>query len=268
MIFCPNKSIRIPFILGVFLLGAFYLSGKVLAQNFSLGVSSYYPVEQEVTEGDIIVYKDGIYQKSSARHQSNIIGVYVENPSFEFRPEDTSGKVPILSSGDAYVRVSTVNGEIKQGDFLTTSEIVGAAMKATDRGIILGTALEDFSQEDPTNVGRILVQIDITDTKIAGTIALEEGSALNLIDVFSASKRALYESPSDSFKYIVAAIVVIVSFIFGFITFKKVAVKGVEAIGRNPLASKIIGFGILMNLIITVSIIIAGLILAYFIVTL
>lgn len=237
------------------------------AQNFSLGVSSYYPIEGELNDGDIIVANEGKYERSSIKYQAGIVGIYIEKPSLELKPENTEGMRPVLSSGEAYMNVTTSNGPIKRNSYLTSSDIPGVAMLSSAKGNVVGNALEDYTESDPNKIGKIKVSIYVQDTN-SSALAIGDEGGINLLDIFSASKLALYESPSESFKYIVAATVVIISFIFGFITFRKVAVKGVEAIGRNPLASKVIGVGILLNLIITVSIIIAGLVLAYFIVTL
>lgn len=238
------------------------------AQSFPLGVSTYYPVEVEVNDGDIIAQVEGKFVKSTLQYQPAVIGIYVSNPSLEFRPEQLGeNDKAIISSGEAYVNVTSKNGEIKRNDFLTSSDISGVAMLAPAKGHVIGTALEDYTATDTERVGKIRVNVFIQDNR-ASNLSLTETEGINILDIFSASKLALYQSPSESFKYIVAAVVVIISFIFGFLTFRKVAVKGVEAIGRNPLASKVIGLGILLNLVITVSIIIAGLVLAYFIITL
>jgi len=84
----------------------------------------------------------------------------------------------------------------------------------------------------------------------------------NLLDIFKLSSLATYEQPMTVFKYFVAALIIFASFFFGFFVFGKVAGKGVEALGRNPLAGKMIEMGIVMNVIITVVIILSGLGLA------
>jgi hypothetical protein len=269
--FLPTCSFRFSLFHKIFvaaILISFFLAVRpVDAQTFSLGISKYYPIDGDVSEGDIIVVYDGKYQKTMLKYQPNIIGIYVENPAFEVRPTDKTGQKPVISSGEIYVNATTSNGVIKRSDYLTSSDVPGVAMLADKRGPVIGTALEDYTESDTSKVGKIKVNVYIQDTSV-GAFLPDIDTSVNFFDIFSASKLALYESPSDSFKYIVAATVVIISFIFGFITFRKVAVKGVEAIGRNPLASKAIGVGILLNLLITVSIIIAGLVLAYFVVTL
>jgi len=44
------------------------------------------------------------------------------------------------------MKVSRENGEVKAGDYLTSSSLPGVAMKATKAGLIIGQALEDYSQ--------------------------------------------------------------------------------------------------------------------------
>ncbi len=73
------------------------------------------------------------------------------------------------------------------------------------------------------------------------------------------------EGPTALLKYLIAALVVIGSFILGFMSFGRTAAKGVEALGRNPSASKIIHLGIIFNVIIVVAIVLTGLIVAFMI---
>ncbi len=62
--------------------------------------------------------------------------------------------MPVALSGRVPVIVSTENGPIKPGDYLTTSTIPGVAMKATKGGSIIGTAMAVFDSEE---VGLTLV---------------------------------------------------------------------------------------------------------------
>ena len=62
-----------------------------------------------------------------------------------------------------------------------------------------------------------------------------------------------------------AAAVVLASFILAFMTFGRTAAKGVEALGRNPSASRIIHLGIIFNVSIVIVIVLAGLTVAFLI---
>jgi hypothetical protein len=43
------------------------------------------------------------------------------------------------------VKVSTKNGDIQPGDYITTSDIPGVGMKATEPGRVIGKALTGLS---------------------------------------------------------------------------------------------------------------------------
>jgi hypothetical protein len=73
---------------------------------------------------------------------------FVGNSQFENDPNyaivGIVGQLPVL--------VSTINGEIKAGDALTASGVLGVAMKATGAGQIIGHALEDYTSEEPGKI--------------------------------------------------------------------------------------------------------------------
>lgn len=52
-----------------------------------------------------------------------------------------------LLAGRFPVKISTENGEIKVGDFLTSSPKPGIVMKALEPGRVIGIALEPFNGE-------------------------------------------------------------------------------------------------------------------------
>jgi len=58
-------------------------------------------------------------------------------------------------------------------------------------------------------------------------------------------------SPLTTFRYLISAMVVIASFVVGFSSFGKISGKSVEALGRNPLASRDIKSAVVFNFIFT-----------------
>ena len=58
---------------------------------------------------------------------------------------------------------------------------------------------------------------------------------------------------------------ILISFSLGFIYFGRVAKTGIEAMGRNPMAGKMIQLSVLFNIIVTVIIVLIGLAIAYLI---
>lgn len=244
------------------LFGSFFLMqfSLVFAQTpdtplSAYGIATNVPIkDQNVKDGDIISSSTTGFVVSRLPYDSQMTGVISENAAVIFVASNEKGSFPLVTSGTVLVNASNSNGPIKKGDVVTSSGQRGSAIKATKPGYVLGTALEDFSQKK--HDGKLQVSLNIHYINPALSVVS------NLTDLFKLSSIATYEQPLTVFKYIIAAIVVILSFIFGFALFGKIAGKGIDALGRNPLAGRMIQFGIIVNVLITVAIISAGLILA------
>lgn len=232
-------------------------------ENISLGIANYLPVQGEnIENGDIIAFTSKGYFKSVTPYDPLIIGVVSKNPAVSLSIQGEAGEnsIPVISSGSVEVKVTSQNGNIAVGDLITASSVPGAGMKATKTGYVIGTALDSYSSNNPNEIG-----------KINTTLNLHYSYSTNsnfdtLTDILSLSLLATYESPSAIFKYVVAGIIVMISFVMGVISFGRVANTGVEALGRNPLAGKSIQFGIFLNVLITIAIIGAGIFIAFLII--
>ncbi len=88
-----------------------------------------------------------------------ILGIISNNAGF-VGAEDGPNKVLVGMVGQLVVKVSSVNGDIKNGDPLTFSPFSGVAMKATKAGEIVGRALADYSNTDKTATGTILTSVN------------------------------------------------------------------------------------------------------------
>lgn len=238
-----------------FFIFLFFLVGITNAASLSL--SNYIPIiDKQVKDGNIIISTSKGYSLSHQPYEQNIVGVVSQNSAIVFSGQSNANSYPIVSSGKTSILVSTLNGPIKKGDLVTTSSITGVGMRASRSGYVLGMALSEFTDKDNKQIGVVQVALNIH----FATLNIKLGD--NLLDIFKLSSLATYEQPLTVFKYFIAALIVFSSFFFGFFVFGKVAGKGVEALGRNPLASKMIGVGIVMNVIITVVVILSGLGLA------
>lgn len=246
-------------ILFILILTPFYQVG---AQELSIGVAKYVAIQDEnVENGDVISIVDGKYVKSSKPYDPNIVGVVSINPAISIEPNNSEGMYPIIDKGDTEIRVSSSNGIIEEGDLLTTSENPGVAIKAGNTGFIVGVARQSYTVENPDDVG--LINVSLQPSFNYG----DEAQRLKtpFTDIFSLSTLAAYQNPSQVIKHVVAGVVLLLSVILGFFTFARVAAEGVEAVGRNPSAKTSIGFGIVVNVTITVVIILGGIFVSYLI---
>ncbi len=241
------------FIFLVFLLAA---RDSIAQDAAGSGVATSTSVSGNYKDGDLIcVDKDNINVACNKEYDSNMIGVVVENPSVSFT--SSSGGVPVVSLGNVYANVSSKNGIIQKGDFITSSKTTGVGQLAKKSGYILGVALENYADENPDSIGKIPIAVNIRPAVLSG------GAGNNLLELIKEGVSGAFESPLSALRYFVAGVLVVVSFVFGVLHFGKMAKSGVEAIGRNPLAAKTIQFGILLNVLIAIVIMAVGLGIAY-----
>lgn len=82
-------------------------------------------------------------KRSSIPYDQNAMGVVSTQPGF-VAGAYTADSYPIALVGRVPVKVSSENGVIHAGDYLTSASIPGYAMKATVGGRVLGQAMEPF----------------------------------------------------------------------------------------------------------------------------
>lgn len=228
------------------------ISSSVLASDIPLNIAQSIPLQSKyATPGTIISTSQKGFYASDKEYDPNIYGVVTKTAAIMFETEGTR-TYPVITTGQTKVRVSPKNGAIKKGDWITSSPD-GIGVKAKRTGYVLGYALEPYNGKD---VGLISVSISIHH------IAAKNSIRSSILDVLNLSSLATYEEPLTVFRYLIASVLIVVSFVLGFIIFGRVAGSGVQALGRNPLASSRIQTGIILNVTITLGIIIAGLVLA------
>lgn len=252
-----RKLVKMPIISSAFIFVFALMTAPSFAQeNSGSGVATSTVISGDYKDGDVVcVDADNTNTPCKKAYDSNMIGVIVENPSVSFI--DLSGGTPVVSLGNVYANVTVKNGVIKKGDFVTSSDISGVAQLAKKSGYILGVALEDYSTDDPSTIGKIPIAVNIRPAVLSG------GAGNNLLELIKEGVSGAFESPLAALRYLIAGILVVVSVVFGVLHFGKMAKSGVEALGRNPLAAKTIQFGILFNVLIAIVIMAVGLGIAY-----
>lgn len=240
------------------LLWAIVFPASIYAQNTSAGTALSLPIaDKNAKDGNIIVSTPKGFAMSDLPYDTNIYGVLTEAPSIYLQNTADPALKPVIASSKVLVLVSSINGNIKKNDFITTSTIAGVGQKATRNGMILGTALEDYSNSNPKITAKIAVAVNphfnasFADTKT------------NVLEVLRNASDPTTLTQLTSLRYVVAAGIVLAAFGIGFVYFGRVTSSGVEALGRNPLASRTIQLSLVFNLILMIVIIIAGLGIGY-----
>lgn len=229
--------------------------------DISAGVAISIDISDTSTkDGNVISTSSKGYKLANTEYDPATVGVISDTPAVAIKNENrTETTHELISSGNAYVLVSSVNGSIKKNDYLTSSTVKGIAQKASVDGFVLGTALEDYNSSDPKAIGKILANISphYNATFIA--------TRTNLVDNIKTAIGSPFLSPLTTLRYLLAAVIALLAFILGFVYFGRVVKTGVEALGRNPLAEKSILLSIVFNLFATVVIMSIGLGIAYLI---
>lgn len=258
-----SLSKRVTSFIVVFLTLLLLKPAIVAAQNLSLGVAQGFHIEDSnVPDASIISVRNSEYRVSAEPYEKGMMGVVSINSALILEYDDNPGTVAVITEGIALVRVNEENGPIKQGDMLTSSSIPGEAMKATKSGFILGIAQEDYPSSEDTNP--IAVALDIKFAFAADSPPSEQ-IGTRLLNVLSLSNIALVEQPTMVLRYVLAALVIIGTFLFTFLLFARSVANGIEALGRNPVATSSILLGMILNVLISIGILGTGLSTAYFI---
>lgn len=233
---------------------------QVQAQDAGSGVAILVQIANEnVQDGQLISATDNGYTISRLGYDPKLFGVVTDTPAVSLEDPTTPNARYVLQTGKAFVQVTTLNGEIKNGDLITSSEIPGVGQKATKNGYMLGTALEGYTNENPRETGKILVALNpgfnSQNTDVRGS----------LLQDFNQSLSAPFVTPLNALRYILAAFTVVVGIITGIWFFGRVSSRGVEAMGRNPLAGKLIVSSVVLNLALTLAVIGVGVFIAFLI---
>lgn len=253
-----SKVLRKSLIIVVILLFAFINNSN--AQEKSSGFAISIPVSEEnIKEGHIICSSSEGLVLCKGEYDQSMNGVISDNAAVTLEATGVKETRLMMSSGNAKVLVSGLGGGITEGDQITSSSDPGVGMKATKNGYVLGTALENFEPADENAISVILVAINIHPA--AGLT----GARSDLIQALRSGLQAPLFEPLAAFRYLLAALIILFSFVLGFIYFGRVSRSGVEAIGRNPLAARMIQISVLLHIVITIAIIAAGLVMAYLI---
>lgn len=242
----------------IFLTIALLFSGGFVAAQSSHSAAYLEVADPQAEAGDIIVKSNLGLVRSDKSYQSGIFGIVVKKPMIAYNKPGTSS-LPIATFGEALVKVSDANGEVEQGDYITSSNKSGVGQKAAAPGHVVGKALEDLNQDQ----AKIRVLLDIREANIGGTRGVGIVTKIGWT-LFKGVQQP--ENFPEVLRYLFATLIGGGSFFLGFLSFGRTLRNGVQAIGRNPLAKRQIQISMAMNLLGIIILTGAGLGLAYLVI--
>ena len=232
----------------------------------SSGMALSVPIaDQGITDGTLISSGLTGFETSKVEYDSAFYGVVTTSPAIAFEDiSSASGSFLVTTTGTVQVRVTTQGGKIKVGDNITTSTRAGVGVVAEFEGYVVGTALEPCVEADITK--ECLIKGSLAPRYSPGSNSGTRG--VNLFLNIKKAAGSPFLSPLTSLRYLLAVLTTASAFAFGFYFFGRSGKTGIEALGRNPLAAKKIGVGMVMNFVLTGLVMGFGLLIAYMILVL
>lgn len=219
-------------------------------------------VTEDAKPGNIITHKNEQFTLTKEPFDTDIFGVVVENSSLSLVDITDATSKLIMQAGEAQILVSNSNGEIKKGDYVTSSSVSGVGQKADKTGFVIGKALEDYISTDPNVPGLIWCTVEVKMAYVNNNVQT------NLLAAIRSGALSPLLNPVESLRYMLAALIVAATFIIGFSTFGRSSGRSIEALGRNPLAQGSIRTAMIFNMILSFGVMLIGLALAYLILVL
>lgn len=262
------------FVLPILLTTSYLLPTIRAQESQGIEVTSVYEIaDKDAIDGDILKASDKGLIRTDIGFDNKMFGILTDQPLLVYRTE-SAGK-PITRSGVVKVNVTTLNGSIKYGDYITSSTISGKGQKASESGYVVGIALAAFDGSNNPQIdgprgkvssGKIPVAVrieyaELTNPRFAGRLFGFVGTAL--LENVSDPKQI-----GNVVRFVAAGLVVLLSFTFGFLTFSRSIAKSIEALGRNPLAKSTIQLSMIINIILLVVTAIIGIIASLLIIRL
>lgn len=132
----------------------FVMSSFILGStSFATGISQGYATTDTDLRQNMIVALSAdssdtkpLIERSGTNNRGKTVGIVTTINSNLLTLTNSEAQVHVTTSGEAQTFVSDLNGEIKKGDFITVSPLLGIGMKAGNQDtLVVGIALEDFN---------------------------------------------------------------------------------------------------------------------------
>lgn len=192
---------------------------------------------------------------------SRLVGV-VSSSSLIQIPASGQPEIQVVTSGTTHALVSTINGDIRKGDYITASPIAGIGMKATESARVIGQADADLNLQTASSqtvkdssgkdhqirLGSVPVQVDVSN--YTGPPATSR-----LIPAFLQNfAQATAGHQVQPIRIIISSLILLAGLLVTTVIIYTGIRTGIIAIGRQPLASvkirkgvtQVIGLGLIM----------------------
>lgn len=213
---------------------------------------------------------------ASPKDISKVLGVVVPASAADITLTPASGsgqQVLVAATGQYNVLVSSQNGPIKAGDYLTLSALPGIAMKATAKQTeVVGQATDGFNgksgvidttdlkstlgNKTTASIGRVSANVRVT----ANPLYKNDNNVPGFLNKAANSIANKQVNPVRI--YLSIGVLLATFFITGGMFYGGIR-GGITAIGRNPLAKKAISRGLIQAVVMGLVVLAAGIFAVY-----
>lgn len=263
--------------LGVGMLMFVLAFSSLSVQGASSIGQGFQTTETNIVEGALVSLKtDGAnaVELSNTERASQLIGIVGDKPLIELSNDGNT--VQVVTSGITNALVSDINGEVKAGDKVTASPIEGVGMKATESGIVVGTAQADLDKaqtsqrtistkdgkQETVKIGMIPVQVDTI-----FYVGTHQGSSF-LPSALQDVANTIAGRNVSPVRVIVAALLLVLLFASIIVLLYSAVKSSIISIGRNPLSENAVHKSLFQVGLTIVGLLAFTVILVYLILTL
>ena len=253
------------------------VSAPVMATSGAQSISQGFQASGELTVGSLVSYAETdstlAVTAASTSTVDRLVGVVGQNALIEL--SDGTKQTQVVTSGSVLALVSDINGDINTGDKITVSPITGVGMKSVERGMVVGTASEPFSDAKEVHTVNVTdrsgtkqtVKVGLVSVQVAVAYSEPKEDEKSILPTFVLQlAQAISGGRSVSVVRVVIALVVLLVgiLVIGVLVYASVR-SSIVSIGRNPLAARSINKSLLEVSAMAVGILLIMLIAVYLI---
>lgn len=214
---------------------------------------------------------------ADSNNRNLLTGVVVNQNDSLVAYYNANSRVSVATSGLVQLNSSTINGDIRSGDPLTSSPIAGVAMKATENGRIIGIAQTDLNANtNGTETGNVKDKNGRSSEVILGRVSLvvgvadfssgEGGRRNGFLDSVQGLAQSLTGRDVAPVRAIIAATLILIAMLISAIILYSSISSSIRSIGRNPLSHNMIKRSLLLVVMVVLLIMIAAFTISYIII--
>lgn len=249
------------------------------AQGVSSIAQGFQASGANIVEGALVSLKPDMpntVELANPERIEKLVGIVGDNPLIEL--SDGASALQVVTSGVTLALVSDINGDIQTGDRITASPIEGVGMKATQSGVVVGTAQASLSSvgvstrtmadkngtQQEVRIGLIPLQVDtvfFAGEQTGNRSSIIPGAIQDLVNNIAGRQ-------VSAVRILVAAILLALLFISVVVLLYSAVRSSIISIGRNPLSENAVHKSLFQVGLTVVGLLAFTVILIYLILTL